>query len=769
MVARAIVARLKRFGDTAQFDERLAQLEAFERPAPPVSSIQRTPFFCSGCPHNTSTRVPEGSRAMAGIGCHSMALFMPDRHTATLTHMGGEGVNWIGQAPFTTERHVFQNLGDGTYAHSGLMAIRAAAAAGVNITYKILYNDAVAMTGGQPVEGAMTVPQIAQQVLAEGARRIVVVADEPGKYPKHAGFPAGVAIRHRDDLDAVQRELRDIEGLTVLIYDQTCAAEKRRRRKRGKFPDPPERVFINDAVCEGCGDCSDKSNCIAVLPVETELGRKRRIDQSNCNKDFSCLKGFCPSFVTVRGATPRKLGGLAANDGLFAGLPEPTSPPLERPYSILVTGVGGTGVVTLGALIGMAAHLEGKGCTVLDISGLAQKNGAVMSHVRLAPKPEDLHAVRVGSGGADVLLACDPVVAASPAALSRLQAGATKAAINSHAQPTAAFIFKPDIDFETAKMLHAIKTAAGDSDSVDATGLAAALMGDSIAANLFLLGYGFQKGFLPLTLAAIERAIMLNGVAVDTNKRSFAWGRLAAHDRGQVEALVRSALRDDPMPEPQDLDALIESRAAFLKSYQNAAYAQRYRNTVRTICIAEAKLARGFSGLAEATARNLFTLMAYKDEYEVARLYTDGAFIKKLQHQFEGEFTLDYHLAPPLLASRDPATGEPKKHAFGPWMRHVFRVLTWLRPLRGTVLDIFGHTQERRMERRLIADYEAVLRELSASLSPDNHALAVEIASLPAKIRGFGHIKARNVENAKACEAELLALLRSKDTQASAA
>ncbi len=769
MVARAIVARLKRFGDTSQFDERLARLEAFERPVQPVSSIQRTPFFCSGCPHNTSTRVPEGSRAMAGIGCHSMALFMPDRHTATLTHMGGEGVNWIGQAPFTAERHVFQNLGDGTYAHSGLMAIRAAAAAGVNITYKILYNDAVAMTGGQPVEGAMTVPQIAQQVLAEGARRVVVAADEPGKYPKHSGFPAGVAIRHRDDLDAVQRELRDIEGLTVLIYDQTCAAEKRRRRKRGKSPDPPERVFINDAVCEGCGDCSDKSNCIAVLPVETELGRKRRIDQSNCNKDFSCLKGFCPSFVTVRGATPRKLGGLAANDGLFAGLPEPQAPPLQRPYGILVTGVGGTGVVTLGALLGMAAHLEGKGCTVLDISGLAQKNGAVMSHVRLAPQPEDLYAVRVASGGADVLLACDLVVAASPAALSRLQPGATKAIINSHAQPTAAFIFKPDIDFETAKMLHAIRTAAGDGDSIDATGLAATLMGDSIAANLFMLGYAFQKGFVPLTLAAIERAIELNGVAVDTNKRSFAWGRLAAHDRARVEALVRGALRDDPVPEPQSLDALVESRAAFLKNYQNAAYAQRYRNTVRTIRVAEAKLARGFSGLAEAVARNLFTLMAYKDEYEVARLYTDGAFIKKLQRQFDGDFTLDYHLAPPLLASRDPSTGEPKKRAFGPWMRHVFRLLTWLRPLRGTALDIFGYTRERRMERRLIADYEAILRELSASLGPENYALAIEIASLPAKMRGFGHIKARNVESAKACEAELLAVLRNKDSQVSAA
>jgi indolepyruvate ferredoxin oxidoreductase len=681
--------------------------------------------------------VPEGSRAMAGIGCHSMALFMPDRHTATLTHMGGEGVNWIGQAPFTAERHVFQNLGDGTYAHSGLMAIRAAAAAGVNITYKILYNDAVAMTGGQPVEGATTVPQIAQQVLAEGARRVVVVADEPGKYPKRAGFPAGIVIRHRDDLDAVQRELRDIEGLTVLIYDQTCAAEKRRRRKRGKFPDPPERVFINDAVCEGCGDCSDKSNCIAVVPVETELGRKRRIDQSNCNKDFSCLKGFCPSFVTVRGATPRKLGGLAANDGLFAGLPEPKAPPLQRPYGILVTGVGGTGVVTLGALLGMAAHLEGKGCTVLDISGLAQKNGAVMSHVRLAPQPEDLYAVRVASGGADVLLACDPVVAASPAALSRLQTGATKAIINSHAQPTAAFIFKPDIDFETAKMLQAIKTAAAEADLIDATALAAALLGDSIAANLFMLGYAFQKGLLPLTLAAIERAIELNGVAVDANERSFGFGRLAAHDRAQVEALVRSMLRDDAAPEPQGLDALVEHRAAFLKSYQNSAYAQRYRDAVRTIRIAEAKLVRGFSGLAEAVARHLFTLMAYKDEYEVARLYTDGTFLKKLRRQFDGDFTLDYHLAPPLLARRDPATGEPKKRAFGPWMRHVFKLLAWLRPLRGTVLDIFGYTQERRMERRLIAEYEATLRELSTTLSPDNHALAIEIASLPAKMRGF--------------------------------
>jgi indolepyruvate ferredoxin oxidoreductase len=767
VVARAIVTRLRRLGET-QFDERLARLESFERPAPPVSTIQRTPFFCSGCPHNTSTRVPEGSRAMAGIGCHSMALFMPDRHTAMLTHMGGEGVNWIGQAPFTSERHVFQNLGDGTYAHSGLTAIRAAAAAGINITYKILYNDAVAMTGGQPVEGALTVPQIARQVAAEGAQRIAVVADELGKYGRDSGFPSGTTIHHRDDLDSVQRELRDIAGLTVLIYDQTCAAEKRRRRKRGRFPDPPERVFINDAVCEGCGDCSDKSNCIAVVPVETEFGRKRRIDQSSCNKDFSCLKGFCPSFVTVRGATPRKLGALAGNDALFAGLPEPQTPALQRPYSILITGIGGTGVVTLSALLGMAAHLEGKGATVLDISGLAQKNGAVMSHVRLAPQPDDLYAVRVAAGSADVLLACDPVVAGSPAALARVQ-GSTKAVVNSHAAPTAAFIAKPDIDFETAKMLQAIKTAAGEADLIDATALAAALMGDSIAANLFILGYAFQKGLIPLSLAAIARAIELNGVAVDANKRSFAWGRLAAADRAKVEALVRNTLADDSTPQPQGLDALIERRAAFLTDYQSAAYARRYRDAVATIRAAEEKNARGFTSLAEAVARNLFSLMAYKDEYEVARLYTDSAFLKKLQRQFEGDFTLEYHLAPPLLAQRDPTTGEPKKRAFGPWMGKMFKLLAWLRPLRGTALDIFGYTQERRMERRLIADYEAVLRELAASLTPDNQALAVEIASLPVKIRGFGHVKAKNVETAKACQAELLALWRSKNAPAVAA
>jgi indolepyruvate ferredoxin oxidoreductase len=772
MVARAIVARLKRLGEASQFDQRLARLESFERLIEaPAAEIRRTPFFCSGCPHNTSTHVPEGSRAMAGIGCHSMALFMPNRHTATMTQMGGEGANWIGQAPFTTESHVFQNLGDGTYAHSGLTAIRAAVAADVNITYKILYNDAVAMTGGQPIEGGLTVPQIAQQVLAEGAKRLVIVTDEPRKYAATAGLPKGIEIHHRDDLDLVQRELRATPGLTVLIYDQTCAAEKRRRRKRGAYPDLPKRAFINDAVCEGCGDCSDKSNCISVTPIETEFGRKRQIDQSSCNKDFSCINGFCPSFVTVHGGTLRKLGGLAVGSGdPFAQLPPPKAPSLQQPYSIVITGIGGTGIITLGALLGMAAHLEGKGCTVLDITGLAQKNGAVMSYVRLAPTPEDLHAVRVAAGGADVLLGCDVVVAAGPAALSRVQIGHTKAVINSHMQPTAAFIFNPDIDFGTAKMLQAIKAAAGDAgtDIIDATALATALMGDSIAANLFMLGYAVQKGLVPLSLEALERAIELNGVAVEANKRTLAWGRLAAHDRAHVEALVRPSRPSDPVSRG-GVAALVERRAAVLTDYQDALYAQRYRDLVAAIEAAEVNRARGCSGLAEAVARNLFKLMAYKDEYEVARLYTDGAFLAKLNRQFEGDFKLEYHLAPPILGSRHPTTGELRKRAFGPWMRHGFKLLARMRGLRGTAFDIFGYTQERRMERQLIVDYEVIIREVATVLSPDNHALAVEIADLPEQIRGFGHIKQCNVERVKAREVELLAMLRSAKAPASAA
>jgi indolepyruvate ferredoxin oxidoreductase len=773
MVARALMSRLRRFGDAAgPFEPWLARLEDLARRMEQTSfsTVRRTPFFCSGCPHSTSTRLPEGSRAMAGIGCHSMALFMPNRNTATLSQMGGEGANWIGQAPFTTESHVFQNLGDGTYAHSGLTAIRAAAAAGVNITYKILFNDAVAMTGGQPVEGQLSVAQIAHQVAWEGAKRIVIVAEEPEKYRSLDALPSGTHVRHRDDLDSVQRELREVRGLTVLIYDQTCAAEKRRRRKRGYYPDPAARVFINDAVCEGCGDCSEQSSCISIQPIETAFGRKRRIDQSSCNKDFSCLKGFCPSFVTVRGGQPRKLEtGEADISFAFARLPSPPIPALDHPFGIVIAGIGGSGVMTLGALLGMAAHLEGKGCTVLDFTGLSQKNGAVMSHVRFARRTEDLHGTRVPAGGASLLLGCDTIVAASREALTCVEAGRTKAIVNSHVAPTAGFVMDPEFDLDVPRLQRALRIALGDGvEFVDATSLAAALIGDVIATNLFMLGYALQKGLVPLGVAAIEHAIELNGVSVESNRRAFGWGRVAAHNRRDLEALARPIMWVQ-QESPQELDALVEHRTASLTDYQNAAYARRYRDVVGRIAAAEAARTPGRAGLADAVARSLFKLMAYKDEYEVARLYTNGAFEQNLRRQFEGELSLEFHLAPPVLARRDPLTGAPRKHAYGPWVFRLFRLLARLRWVRGTLLDIFGRSAERRHERLLISRYEQVLAELAAALDHDNHALAVEIARVPEQIRGFGYIKARNMEKARAREAELLARFREGSRAASAA
>jgi indolepyruvate ferredoxin oxidoreductase len=774
-VALVIANRLmKHAGDSPELRQRLARLEAKEKllNAPPPK-VARTPYFCSGCPHNTSTRVPDSSRAMAGIGCHGMAVWMPERRTSLISHMGGEGVSWVGQAPFTSEKHVFQNLGDGTYYHSGLMAIRQSAAAGVNITYKILYNDAVAMTGGQPHDGPLTVPEITRQVEAEGARKIVVVTDEPDKYPMNAGFAHGVAIRHRDELDAVQRELREVPGLTVLVYDQTCAAEKRRRRKRGTFPDPAKRVFINDAVCEGCGDCSEKSNCVSVKPLETELGRKRQIDQSNCNKDFSCLNGFCPSFVSVHGGAPAKAKRpqlKVVQDDPFASLPLPTQRPLSEAYGILVTGIGGTGVITVGALIGMAAHLEGKGCTVLDFTGLAQKNGAVMSHVRLAPRPEDLHAVRIAAGGANLVLGCDMVVAASPAALSRIEPGITKAVINGYMQPVAAFVMNGDMDLGAEAMIKSIRDAAGEEATsfVDGTGLATAILGDSIATNLFMLGYAWQKGLVPLSLEALERAIELNGVAVETSKRTFAWGRLAAHNLAAVQAAAKPTLRVEK-PVARTLSEIVAKRVELLTAYQDKAYAERYRAFVEKVARTEKDQAPGRSGLAEAVAKSLYKLMAYKDEYEVARLYTDGEFLKKLGSQFEGDYKLTFHLAPPLFAERDPATGQLKKREYGAWVMPAFRMLASLRRLRGTRLDIFGYTAERRMERRLIGEYEATIDSVLASLDQDNHAMAVQIAAVPETMRGFGHVKEKNVKAAKAREASLLSAYRTPATARAAA
>ena len=762
-VARAIAGRILRFHASPQIAERLAIIEARERQDGNIVPFARTPYFCPGCPHNSSTRVPEGSRALAGIGCHYLAQFM-DRSTATFTQMGGEGVPWIGQAPFTETQHVFANLGDGTYTHSGVLAIRAAVAAGVNITYKLLFNDAVAMTGGQPIDGGLDVPTLTRQLAAEGVRQIAVVTDEPDKYATGVAFAPGTKVHHRADLDSVQRALREVKGVTALVYDQTCAAEKRRRRKRGRFPDPARRVVINDLVCEGCGDCSQTSNCLAVAPVETEFGRKRAIDQSNCNKDFSCLEGFCPSFVTVEGGglKKRRPGALSEED--LPPLPEPSRPALDRPYGILVTGVGGTGIVTIGALLGMAAHLEDKGVTVLDMTGLAQKGGAVYSHVRIAHTQDEIHAVRVAAGGADLLLGCDLVVSASAEALGKLQRDRSRAVVNTHETMTGEFTRHPDLAFPGRDLAQSIAEAAGAqrAEFLDATRLATALFGDSIATNPFLLGYACQRGLVPLSAEAIERAIELNAVAVELNRGAFRWGRRAAADPDLVRARARPAAA---VPEShrisETLDETVARRVAFLTGYQDAAYAERYAARLAHVRAAENAVVPGSQALARAVARALFKLMACKDEYEVARLYADGDFLKRLADQFEGPYTLNFHLAPPLLGERDPATGHLKKRSFGPWMLGAFRVLARLKRLRGTPFDIFGRTPERRMERGLIAEYESVLDEILAGLSSANHALAVELASLPLDIRGFGHVKEANRARVKAREKELLARFRS--------
>jgi indolepyruvate ferredoxin oxidoreductase len=762
MIARVIAARIGRYVTSERIQARLSFLEAKERALEKTAvPMQRIPHFCSGCPHNTSTRVPEGSRALAGIGCHFMATWM-NRSTATFSHMGGEGAAWVGQAPFTETRHVFANLGDGTYFHSGLLAIRQAVAAGHPLTYKILYNDAVAMTGGQPVDGNLSVPQMAHQLKAEGVKKIVVVTDGTERAYTVADLPQDVPMRHRDELDFVQRELREFPGVSALIYDQTCAAEKRRRRKRGKFPDPARRVFINETVCEGCGDCSEKSNCLAVSPVETEFGRKRAIDQSACNKDYTCLNGFCPSFVTVQGGRLKKSQAITADESGFAILPEPQIPETKEPWGILITGVGGTGVITIGALIGMAAHLEGKGVTALDMTGLAQKFGAVFSHVRIAERPEDIHAVRVAAGEANALIGGDIVVSANTEALAKMKAGVTRAVVNCAATPTAEFIRNPDWQFPLEKMQRTILEATGEgrADFIDANGLATALMGDAIYGNLILLGQAWQQGLVPVSLAAVQRAIELNGVAVEANLKAFLWGRRAAHDRAAVERYARPASVVE-LPRVQTLDDLVGRRAAFLTDYQDAAYAGRYRALVDKVRAAEAPL--GSTRLAEAVAKNHFKLLAIKDEYEVARLHADPAFHARIASVFEGDYRLNFHLAPPLLAKTDPVTGLPKKRAYGPWMLTAFRWLAKLKFLRGGPLDVFGRTAERRMERALIDEYERDVAELLARLGAASLDTAVELAGLPEHIRGFGHVKQRSIDAARQKRETLLARFHGTD------
>jgi len=766
MVARVIAKRIEGLGltpneaDRRQIAQRVDWINAKEAAlAKPKITLARVPYFCSGCPHNTSTRVPDGSRATAGIGCHVMAIWM-DRKTSEFTHMGGEGVPWIGQAPFTDEKHVFANLGDGTYYHSGLLAIRAAVAAKVNITYKILYNDAVAMTGGQPVDGPLSPADIARQCAAEGVAKIVVVSDDPDKYAPGT-FAGDIAIHHRDALDTVQRALRDTAGTTILLYDQTCAAEKRRRRKRGTFPDPAKRVVINDLVCEGCGDCGVQSNCVSITPVETEFGRKRAIDQSSCNKDYSCIRGFCPSFVTVEGGSLRKARKAEAAD--FSRLPDPQLASCEKkPYGILVTGIGGTGVVTIGALLGMAAHLEGKGCSVLDMTGLAQKNGAVVSHVRIGETPERIHATRIAAGEADFVLACDILTGVGYEPLAKMQRGRTKALVNTALVMPASFTRDPDVRFPLGSMEREIEDAVGtgDAEFLDATKLATSLMGDSIATNLFMVGYAFQRGRLPLSEAAILQAIELNGTAIESNRRSFQWGRLAAVEPARVaEAAIAKDVPDWHRPS-QSLAEIVERRARFLADYQDAAYARRYTDLVERVRVREQSAVPHATGLAEAVARYHFKLLAIKDEYEVARLYTETGFLDRIAAQFEGDYTLRYHMAPPFLARSDPATGVPAKIEYGPWMLKAMRMLAGLRRLRGTAFDVFGRTAERRRERALIAEYETLVDELLARLAPHNHALAIDLARIPEEIRGYGHVKARHLDAAKQKEADLLARFR---------
>ncbi|HEX5804234.1 MAG TPA: indolepyruvate ferredoxin oxidoreductase family protein, partial [Azospira sp.] len=760
MIARVVAARIARFYTSDRIKARLAFLDAKEAAlAKPRLSIARVPHYCSGCPHNTSTKVPEGSRAIAGIGCHYMATWLSPEHTQTFCQMGGEGNPWIGQAPFTRTPHVFANLGDGTYMHSGVLAIRAAVAAGVNITYKILYNDAVAMTGGQPHDGTLSVPIISRQLAAEGVGRIVVVTDQPEKYATVSDLAPGTPVRHRDQLDATQRELREVPGVTAIIYDQTCAAEKRRRRKRGKFPDPAKRVVINDLVCEGCGDCSEKSNCMSVAPVETEFGSKRQIDQSSCNKDYSCVNGFCPSFVTIEGGALKKGKAAAVVADAFAGLPLPALPATETPWGILITGVGGTGVVTIGALLGMAAHLEGKGISVLDMAGLAQKGGAVWSHVRIADRQEQLFAARVAAGEANAVIGCDLVVAASDESLAKMRDGHTRVVINRDQTNTSEFVRgfaaqarsgdvgrHPDPTFPGNAMERQIADAVGDGkvEFVEASRLATALLGDAIATNLFMLGYAWQRGMVPLTLASILRAIEINGAGVEANKTAFQWGRRAAVEPEAVAAAARPAHgRPEHHRLSRTLDEVIARRQAQLADYQNAAYAARYRALVERVRAAEAKVAPGVTQLTEAVARGYHKLLAYKDEYEVARLYADSDFLDRVADSFEGDYKVVLNLAPPLLAKKDPLTGLPKKRAYGPWMLKAMGVLARLRGLRGSWLDPFARSADRRLDRQLIADYERDVEEILAGLSAATHATAVAIARLPEDIRGFGHVRER--------------------------
>jgi indolepyruvate ferredoxin oxidoreductase len=727
--------------------ERATEIAGVPRNVITIQGAQRTPYFCSGCPHNTSTRVPEGSKALAGIGCHFMATWM-DRETSSLIQMGGEGVNWVASSLFSGKGHVFQNLGEGTWYHSGSMAIRQAVAAGTNITYKILFNDAVAMTGGQPIDGPISVQAIAHSVRAEGVERIALVSDHPEKFSPR-DFPPGTTIHDRSELDAVQRELREIPGVTVLIYEQACATEKRRRRKRGLMEDPRRFVVINELVCEGCGDCSLESNCLSVEPIETEFGTKRRINQSTCNKDFSCLNGFCPSFVTVEGAERRRPQPEQLDfERLTRHLPMPDLPKLDEPHDLLITGVGGTGVITIGQLVTMAAHLEAKGVSVLDFMGFAQKFGPVLAYVRIARKPEALNQVRIDTASADALIGCDVVVSSSPKASACYRQG-MKAVVNTAKMPTGDIVRRRDADLEVERRVTAIRTAIGGEGPalLDANQLAEAAFGDTVFANMIMLGFAWQHGLVPVSLKALRQAIVLNGVAIEANHRALDLGRVAAGAPDRIATLMPAG----PVTE-QTLDELVERRAAFLIDYQDAAWAARYRAQIARIRELEKPL--GSEMLARAVARSLFKLMSYKDEYEVARLHVGTGFLERLAREFEGRPRIVHHLAPPFLQSGRDWRGRPLKRAFGPWIRLPMRVLARLKFLRGTRFDPFGYTTERRMERELITWYEGLIDRAVAELQAKPGPAAAErwavILGKPLDIRGFGPVKEEATRKVKA-------------------
>ena len=754
-IARVLARRMERFYSSPDVAERVRFLETQEEHLAAISKdTRRLPHFCSGCPHNSSTLVPEGSRAIAGIGCHYMAAWM-DRDTVTFTQMGGEGATWIGQAPFTTTPHVFQNLGDGTYAHSGLLAVRAAVAAGVNITYKILFNDAVAMTGGQPVEGGFTVAKVAQQLVAEGVGPIMIVSDHPEKHAGNGDLPGSVSVHDRRELDRLQRELREKPGVSALIYDQTCAAELRRKRKRGVVPAPNRRVVINDLVCEGCGDCNIQSNCLSVMAHETEFGRKRHINQSSCNQDFSCLEGFCPSFVTLEGATRNPPRPLAAE--MLPNFPAPKPAELGAVYNILIAGVGGTGVVTASGLIGLAAHLEGRVVLQLDQTGLAQRFGAVLSHVRIAADRERVHGMRTPAGQVDLLLGADLIVAADTDSLSMLASDRSTVVVNTHEEMPPSFIRDRDFQFPSDLLLHELRSRCRPERlfTIEATRLASALLGDSIAANVFMLGVAFQRGLLPLAGASLYRALELYGVNVVENKLAFDWGRYAAENPDEVEQLAGGTTDETP-PRARSLAEIVARRTAFLEEYQDRAYAERYRDRVAQITALETRAVPGSRRLAEAVARNYFKLLAYKDEYEVARLYTRTDFLATLRRNFGNNFKLKFHLSPPVIARRDPNSGRPRKYELGGWVLGLLHVLAPLKRLRGTPWDPFGWTAERRLERRLIAEYEQVLDRFVTDLDPQRLELAIKIAALPDAVRGFGPIKVAAVAAYDSALARLL-------------